>query len=179
MKLSKLFSLMKQHKSVQIRQGRAAQWVGDSSSLYPIYNLPQLNEAAIQELLGVSDDAWDKYKYEEYETMKYSEEDNIDGMYQLDRMKITLHWSGRTLIPLIGEEKIFFIQEKYLKPFDDDSLLSFWLRDDPAQIGGIIGINEGMCLGGLVMPVVVNDMVFTETLYRIYDLTKRQAGGEL
>ena len=43
---------------------------------------------------------------------------------------------------------------------------------------GIIGINEGMCLGGLVMPVVVNDMVFTETLYRIYDLTKRQAGEE-
>lgn len=175
MKLSKLFSLMKQHKSVQIRQGRAAQWVGDSSSLYPIYNLPHLYESAIQELLGVSDDAWDKFKYEEYETMKYSEEDNIDGMYQLDRLKITICWSGKELIPLVGGGKIFFIQAKYLKPFDDIGLLSFWYREEPLR-DGVIGVNEGMCLAGLVMPIVVDDRLFVETLYRIYDLTKRQGG---
>ena len=178
MKLNKLFSLMKQHKSVQIRHGQAAQWVGDSSSLYPVYNLPPLSESAIQTLLGVSDDAWDKFAFDDYPTMKFSEDDTFRDMYQLERMKITLNWSGKSLIPLIGGGKIFFIQEKYLRPFDDDSLLSFWFRDDPVQIGGIIGINEGMCLGGLVMPIIVKDRVFIETLYRVYALTKRQAGEE-
>lgn len=174
MKLNKLFTLLKSHKSVQIRHGEAAQWVGDASSLYPIYNLPKLNETSIQALLGVNDDAWDKYTYQEYPTMKISEEDIIKGMFQLDRMKITVHWNGKDLIPLTGNGKIYYIQAKYLKPFDDETLLSFWYRQDPAQSDGIIGVNEGMCIAAFIMPIEMADPVFVETLYRMYELTKRQ-----
>ena len=174
MKFKKIQSLLRQIKTIQIRHGETAQWIGDGSALYPIYNLPELTERAIQTILDIDDDAWDKYDFEDFPIMKISEEDVIEGMKQLDRLEITIHWKGRDLIPLIGEGKIYFIQAKYLKPFDDDMLLSYWLRNDPALCDPIIGVQEGMCIGAFVMPIRIDDKVFAETLYRMYALVKHE-----
>lgn len=177
MKFKKIQTLLRQIKTIHIRHGEAAQWIGDGSALYPVYNLPYLNERAMQTILDINDDAWDKYDFEEHPTMSLNEDDVMEGMIQLDRLEITLYWKGRDLIPLIGNGKIYYIQAKYLKPFDDDMLLTYWLRDDPALASPIIGIQEGMCLAGLIAPMVIDDKVFCESLYRIYELTKRDVYG--
>lgn len=171
MKLNKLFALMKQRKRIVVAQGATAQWVGDGICLYPIYNLPRLTERTMQTLLDVSDDAWDKFTFEEHEFLYFSEEDFEKGQVDLEPMKISLHWKGCDYIPLMGSGKVFYIQAKYLKPFADDMLLSYSYRDDKQ---GVIAVNEGLLLSGLICPVQINDPVFVETLYRLYELTKRQ-----
>ena len=177
MKFKKIQTLLRQIKTIQIRHGESAQWIGDSAALYPIYNLPELNERAMQTILDIDDDAWDKFDFEEFPIMKLNEEDVIEDMEQLDRLGIILYWKGKELIPLVGDGKIYYIQSKYLKPFDDDMLLTYWLRNDPASLNPIIGVQEGMCLAGLVMPIMIDDKVFCETLYRVYELTKREVYG--
>lgn len=177
MKFKKIQTLLRQIKTIRIRHGQSAQWIGDGSALYPVYNLPHLDERAMQTILDIDDDAWDKYDYEDFDIMKFCEDDVLEGMIQLDRLEITLHWKGRDLIPLIGDGKIYYIQAKYLKPYDDDMLLSYYLRDDPVVMSPMIGVQEGMCLAGLIMPIAIEDKVFCESLYRIYELTKREVYG--
>lgn len=164
-------------KSIQVRHGQDAQWIGDSSSLYPVGGLPPLNERAIQTILGIDDDKWDKYDFEDHLTMILSEEDVMEGMIQLEPLDITVYWKGREVMPLIGNGKVYYIQVKYLKPYDDETLLTYYLRNDPAVASPIIGIQEGLCLAGLVMPIKMDDKVFCETLYRVYELTKREVYG--
>ena len=48
-----------------------------------------------------------------------------------------------------------------------------WRKDEK-----VIAVNEGMLLSALIVPVEVTDPVFRETLYRLYDFTRRQAGEE-
>lgn len=174
MKISKLFALMKRRKRIVVMQGKTAQWVGDGVSLYPIYNLPKLSERTMQTILDINDDAWDKFTFDEYDVMRVSEDDFSEGQIDLQPMEIMLHWKGSDLIPLYGGGRIYFIMAKYLKPFTDAILLSYsWRKDEK-----VIAVNEGMLLSALIVPVEVTDPVFRETLYRLYDFTRRQAGEE-
>lgn len=52
------------------------------------------------------------------------------------------------------------------------------MQGKTAQWVGVIAVNEGMLLSALIVPVEVTDPVFRETLYRLYDFTRRQAGEE-
>ena len=164
-------------KSIQVRHGQDVQWIGDSSSLYPVVGLPPLNERAMQTILDIDDDKWDKYDFEDHPTMILNEEDVIEGMTQLEPLDITLRWKGREIMPLIVNGEVYYIQVKYLKPYDDERLLTYYLRNDPAVASPIIGIQEGLCLAGLVMPIKMDDKVFCETLYRVYEPTKREVYG--
>lgn len=105
MKLSKLFSLMKQRKRITVSQGMTAQWVGDGTALYPIYNLPQLTESTMRTLLDLTDDAWDKYTFEEHNTVHVSEEDFEEGQVQLEPARLSIRWNGVEYLPLMGGEK--------------------------------------------------------------------------
>ena len=178
MKLSKLFSLMKQRKRITVSQGMTAQWVGDGTALFPIYNLPKLTENTMRTLLDLTDDAWDKYTFEEHNTVHVSEEDFEEGQVQLEPARLSIRWNGVEYLPLMGGGEIYYIQEKYLKPFADDTLLTFALRKG-ALGGDLICVNEGLLLGAIIAPVDIGrDNVLQQTLYRVYDLTKRQAGEE-
>lgn len=170
MKLNRLWSLLKQRKCISIAQGVVAQWVGDGYSLYPIYNLPKLGERVMQTLLDINDDAWDKFTVKEDDELKLSEEDIVEGQIDLSPLDVELHYRGMDLIPLIGGGKIYYIQSKYLKPFENALLLSYAYRKD----SGVIAVNEGLILSAFIMPVdVFRDKKFAETLYishlRLYE----------
>lgn len=175
MKLSKLFALMKQRKRIVVAQGAAAQWVGDGVCLYPIYNLPMLTERTMQTLLDLSDDAWDKFTFEEHENLLFSENDFEEGQTDLTLLNISIHWKGGEYIPLIGSGRIFYIPAKYLKPFADETLLSYSYRGGARSGNGVIAVNEGLLLSAIICPIALDDTLYIETLYRIYDLSKREA----
>ena len=175
MKLSKLFALMKQHKRIVVAQGATAQWVGDGSVLYPVYNLPKLTERTMQTLLDLTGDAWDKFTFEEHEVLHVSEEDFEEGQTDLQPLDLYINWRGVEYFPLIGGGKIYYIKAKYLKPFADDTLLSYSARKD-----NTIAVNEGLLLSAIIAPVdMSNDTLLQEMLYKLYDLTKRMKTIEM
>lgn len=175
MKLSKLFTLIKQHKRIVVAQGATAQWVGDGSVLYPVYNLPKLTERTMQTLLDLTGDAWDKFTFEEHEVLNVSEEDFEKDQTDLEPLNLYINWMGVEYFPLIGGGKIYYIKAKYLKPFSDDTLLSYSARKN-----NMIAVNEGLLLSAIIAPVDVSkDTMLHETLYKLYDLTKRQKTIEL
>lgn len=174
MKLNKLWALLKKHKNISVMQGDSNQWIGDGCSAYPIYNLPDLNERVVQTLLDVKDDAWDNFMFKGNETVSFTEEDIIEEQFDLTPLSVELNYHGMNLMPLVGDERIFFIQTKYLKPFENTLLLSYYYRE---EAGGIIAVNEGLVLSAIIMPVNMSvDKEFEKTLYKLYDLTKREGG---
>lgn len=174
MKLNRLWSLLKQRKAITIMQGEAAQWIGDGFACYPVYNLPQLTERVMQTLLDINDDTWDKFAFYGEDTVSFAEVDFDEKQIDLSPLTIELHYHGMNLMPLIGGGRIFFIHTKYLKPFDDMLLLSYAYRKEG---GGIIAVNEGLLLSAVIAPVNMSgDKVFEETLYKLYDLAKRNGG---
>ena len=174
MKINRLWSLLKQRKAITIMRGESAQWVGDGFSCYPVYNLPELTGRIMQTLLDIKDDAWDKFAvYKEY-TVKFTEEDFYQEQIDLTPLSVELHYHGMDVMPLVGGGKIYYIQTKYLKPFENTLLLSYAYRK---EAGGVIAVNEGLLLSAIIAPVDMSkDKVFEETLYKLYDLTKHQGG---
>lgn len=175
MKINRLWSLLKQRKAITIMQGESAQWVGDGFSCYPVYNLPPLKERVMQTLLNVNDDTWDKFAFYEDSHVNFTEEDILEAQVDLEPLTVALHYHGMDVMPLVGGGKIYYIQTKYLKPFENTLLLSYAYRK---EAGGVIAVNEGLLLSAIIAPVDMSkDKVFEETLYKLYDLTKREGGG--
>ena len=174
MKLNRLWSLLKQRKAITIMQGETAQWIGDGFACYPVYNLPRLTERVMQTLLDINDDTWDKFAFYEDNTVSFEEVDFDEEQIDLSPLAVELHYHGMDLMPLVGGGKILFIQTKYLKPFENTLLLSYAYRK---KDGGVIAINEGLLLSAVIAPVDMSrDKAFEETLYKLYDLTKRNGG---
>lgn len=174
MKLNKLWSLLKQRKAITIYQGAVDQWIGDGFACYPVNNLPQLTERVMQTLLDINDDAWDKFAFFDKDEVQFTEEDFCEGQVDLTPLAVELNYHGMDLMPLVGDGRIFFIQTKYLKPFDNTLLLSYAYRK---EAGGIIAVNERLIFSAAICPVSMSkDKVFEETLYKLYDLTRREGG---
>lgn len=173
MKLNKIFSLLKQRKSVIIAVGETAQWIGDGQAMYPVYDLPELKENNLQALLDLSDKEWDKYTCERHDHLNFSEDDFVTGQVSLSELSVNVNYKGKQLIPLIGAGRIYFVSVKYLKPFGDVPL-TFSFRAKGSRGEGVIAVIEGMLLRGVIAPEEVIDTVFTETVYKIYALAKRQ-----
>ena len=175
MKINKIWALLKQRKAITIMQGESAQWIGDGYACYPVYNLPRLEERIVQTLLDIKDDAWDKFAFYEEESVSFAEEDLFKGQIDLSPLAIELNYHGMSLMPLVGDGMIIFIQTKYLKPFENTLLLTYAYRK---EAGGIIAVNEGLLLSAVIMPVdMTKDKDFEKILSELYTLTSR--AGEI
>ena len=147
MKLSAILSLMRQRKRVMINKGDNTQWIGDGFASYPVYSFPYFCAESIQALLGVNFDAWSKYTYDYIDKMPFSEDDSTADEILLSELEIKISYKGCDMIPLTDGASIYYIETKYLKPFNDFDPI-FYYRSDTK----IIAVKEGMILRGLIMP---------------------------
>ena len=170
MKLSAIWSLLKQRKRVVVHKGEDAQWVGDGYASYPIYSLPELNEENIRILLDVKEDAWDKFTCGFYPDVPFAEFDNGLCDRELQPLGISIFFRGKALLPLTDGHTLYYIEEKYLKPFNDFGPL-FSYRPHGGFDEGIILLKEGMLLRGVAAPYYPNELEgqeLMEALRKVY-----------
>lgn len=170
MKLSAIWSLLKQRKRVAVHRGEDTQWVGDGYASYPIYSLPDLNEESIRILLDIKEDVWDKFTCGFYHNIPFSEDDNNLCDKGLQPLGISIFFRGKSLLPLTDGQTLYYIEEKYLKPFNDFSPL-FSYRPHEGFGEGIILLKEGMLLRGVVAPyypTYLEGQELLEVLRKVY-----------
>lgn len=149
MKLSAIWALLKKRKTAVIQKSIDTQWVGDGYATYPIYALPDLNKNTMQILLDVKDEAWESFNVRVENSVPFSEEDFAFGEKEMRELDVTINYHGSELIPLAVENEIYFVQAKYLKPFNDFEPLFFLRRNRASQL---IAVKEGMLLRGVLAP---------------------------
>ena len=159
MKLNSILSLLKQRKRVVIHNGDNTQWIGDGFASYPIYSLPYLSKESMQMLLGVDFDAWSKYTYDYIDRVPFSEEDFTADEITLSELEVRISYRGCDMILLSDGARVYYIEKKYLKPFNDFKPVFFYRSEKK-----MIAVKEGMLLRGMIMPHYFADVSKKELL---------------
>ena len=142
-----------------IHNGDNAQWIGDGFASYPIYSLPYLSEESMQMLLSVDFDAWSKYTYDYISKVPFSEEDFTSDEISLSELEVEISYRGCDMILLSDGARVYYIEKKYLKPFNDFEPV-FLYRSEKKMIA----VKEGMLLRGMIMPHYFADVSKKELL---------------
>lgn len=174
MKISAIWALLKKRKTILIQKGIDTLWVGDGVAAYPIYTIPTLDKNIMQTLLDVGDDAWSSFTVSEQDFVSFDTEDNVIGERELRVTGLLINWRGVTLMPLTDGNELYYIQTRYLKPFNDFEPL-FCFRRTGSLGGGYIAVKEGMLLRGVMMPyelISADEENYLEALRETYDRTK-------
>jgi len=174
MKISAIWALLKKRKTILIQKGIDTLWVGDGVAAYPIYTIPTLDKNIMQTLLDVGDDAWSSFTVSEQDFVSFDTKDNVLGERELRATGLMINWRGVALMPLTDGNELYYIQTRYLKPFNDFEPL-FCFRRTGSLGGGYIAVKEGMLLRGVMMPyefIRADEVKYLEALHDTYWLTK-------
>ena len=174
MKISAIWALLKKRKTILIQKGIDTLWVGDGVAAYPIYTIPTLDKNIMQTLLDVGDDAWSSFTVSKQDFVSFDTGDNVIGERALRATGLLINWRGVALMPLTDGNELYYIQTRYLKPFNDFEPLFCFRRTDSLG-GGYIAVKEGMLLRGVMMPyefIRADEVEYLEALHDTYRLTK-------
>ena len=171
MKIKAVESILKSAKSFIVYRGDVhGQWLGDGCAMYPINNLPCLNEKILFALFDISEDKQSKYFFQERGLPKGIDfRDCVENESILQRSKITFNVVGRELEPLLTAKGSVFINTKYLKPFSDEPD-GFELYERISGDGEpYIVAKSGMLIIGIIIPFAVESKGFLKELEEITD----------
>lgn len=147
MKMKAVQALLNSGKRVILFQGEE-QWIGDGSSAYPLHGLPPLKKENLKAFLDCNEKQWEKFYVQEDEP-SFSTEDNALEEEDLEYTGLSIRYMERELVPLIGAGRIYFVQNKYIKPLTED--ISFHLRKT-SNGQSCIAVKEGFLLRAVIMP---------------------------
>lgn len=170
MKIKKIIDLCKRSKRLFLYDGGAEQWISDGCAMYPLFDLPQMDELTICRAYDIDDKQREKisFKYETSLPEFFDFSDDVDGEPS-ERGALSLFDGGRRIVPYTTSQGVVFIDERYLEPFydGDTSLLELYERNR-ADGSIYFAVKKGFTLVGLVLPVdVINDQ-FVERLEKLF-----------
>lgn len=173
MKIKKVIELCKKTKHIVIfnDDDNHIQWISDGSAIYPLFNVPTLTEDYICKLYDISDSQRDKisFKIESNLPKDICFEDSDIAETDTQMFDISIILDSGVLVPVMTEEGLMFIQNKYLMPFSDvpkDELRLFTRKDSRGQT--VFAVKIGLLLYAIVYPIdVVNDD-FVKKITRLY-----------
>lgn len=177
MKLKKIISLCKSNKHISLYTdgSRDSQWLSDGIGAYLLDDYIELDTSKLCFLYDIDDKAQDKISmYDLPLPAGINFEDNILEESEVEELGLSINYNGGTLLPLMTEEGILYIQQKYLTPLTDNSqdTWSFFLRHDNHDKPLII-VKIGLFIAAVIstykMPELFIDKL--ETLYKQTELS--------
>ena len=172
MKIKKVAAVVSKERRIVVSDGAYCQWLQFRGAFYPLYGLPPLAKVSFFKMFDIPADKWEKYYYNEIPLPDgISFEDVCKEEQVLDRGRLRVVLSGRTLEPLVTSQGLIFIDVRYLAPFADDD--NYELYERTATDGSpYIAVKSGMELAGVILPYEVVDEDFIETLTNLLDLSR-------
>ncbi len=170
MKIKSIASICKNNKTIMLYEGESCQWIGNGAAWYPLYNLPTLSEEHIFTMFDIPDEKKEKYLFQHFDSMpEFCLNDACDNEVQLERADMLICKDGSTYEPLITENGIIFINERYLAPFADcvDGIDLYERKTPSGQ--QYIAVKEGFLLLGIVLIV---DLITEEFIDEISAILK-------
>ena len=146
MKLSKIGALCKSAKRFVILNLRYGQWISDGMALYPLRDLPHLDEESVYTIFDIPEDKRSKMSYEERESIPHGlsllDAAADEVAIQLSHVSIVYH--GAIYTPIKSREGILFLDRRYLAPFDED--ITLFERFYPGSNIPYIAVKRGLLL---------------------------------
>lgn len=167
MKIKAVESILKTAKTLYLYSGnRHGQWLGDGCAVYPVNNLPVLNEKYLFSLFDIPEEKQSKYLFQEHGFPKRIDfRDYVENEIILQRVNITINTAGRELEPMFTSKGVVFINTKYLKPFADEpdgfELYERYFSDDGEPY---IVAKSGMLVIGIIIPYRIEGDQLLKTL---------------
>lgn len=138
--------------------GQITQWVGTHNALYPLHGVPQLDQAALYAVLGISEKQKESTAYSEHEAeevdwfvgeLNGSEPHVCEEPYQLVI-------SGKTYTPVDTSKGIRLINRQFITPVatKEDDLLLFERVTKTGEI--YFAIRSGLFITASILPATVS-----------------------
>ena len=135
------------------------QWLGTSSAVFPVYNLPYLTEDNLIRMFDITA----KQRESIYirhgklpETLNFSDTD--EGELQAERENIAIGYGGRINYPITTSGGLEFINAAFLTPLADVAHhVEFYERRTPS--GSLyFAVKVGFMIAGVIMPLnIINE----------------------
>lgn len=172
MKLKQIESILKRNKNVMIYTVGGVQWLGDGASLYPVFGMPHLTPENLLTMWDVPEQKRSTWNFQTDIPICHDLSDNTDEEYLAKRDLPPIYYNGQLLEPLGMEEGVIFINQRYLRPFDDlENGYELYIR---VMRSGTpyVAVKEGYSLVGIVMPMQIISKGFIDDLEQLISLSK-------
>lgn len=170
MKLSKIGALCKGAKRFVIVNLGYGQWISDGVGLYPLRDLPHLDEESVYTIFDIPEDKRSKMLYEERESISngFSLLDATEDEVAVQLSPISIVYHGAVYTPIKSREGILFLDRRYLAPFDEGiTLFERFYADSSIPY---IAVKRGLLLEGIILPSPIASVELAETLKHIGEL---------
>ena len=175
MKIKKAFETCKKQGIIYIfRNELDEQYLSDGSAIYPVFDLPILNEDYICRLYDITDSQRNKIVFNIFKGMP---EINVSDSSEIETpaamWDITLNYNGTTIIPIATDEGVMFINSIYFKPFADmpQNEMQITKRVDE-RATPYFCIKFGLLAYGFIYPTKIVDIEFVEKIKKLYEQSK-------
>lgn len=178
MKLSKIGALCKSAKRIIIYDVIGCQWLSDGYVLYPLVDLPHLDEEGVYTIFDIPEDKRSKVQYEERTSLPYgiSISDAVADETNVQYAPVGISYRGAVYSPVKGRGGILFIDRRHLAPFSDD--ITLFERYYPNSDRSYIAVKRGLLLEGIITPSEVATKELAQALIHIGELTALAAGED-
>lgn len=169
MKIKKIESICKAKKTIIVYQSENCQWLSDGCAIYPIFNMPHLEQKNIFAMFDIPEEKQNRFHFTEDElplSVNFNDYDKNENQLEMNEFMSIGHKQG-DLLPLRTSKGIIFIENKYLAPFDE----GFELYERQMLSGTpYIAVKRGFMLRGIILPIKVVTEEFVKQLKDISEL---------
>lgn len=169
MKIGKIKNICKKSKRIMLyTDSKGVQWLGDGHSMYPLFDMTELDIDDVFTLFDISEKSQEEYIthidlslniYKEIENRSSSNLGKFENISD-----ITITYDKHILLMLYVNNKIFYIDSNSLKPLD--------YKVDIYERNGFIIIKCFDATVAIIEPETTLINNFNKELYKIADLTK-------
>ena len=174
MKINSVMNIMKKSQTIYCGMADDVQWISAGNAAYNINPLPELNEEQVIAMMGVSGKKSAEYTvYPLNETIMHLLDRSRHTEKVIDMGMITLCINGNEYEPVIINNRVYFIDVRYYKPFDGVEWdISAWVDKGSGEV--IIAVKAGFLVLGYIAPTNVKAEYVAMDLALITETLKRQ-----
>lgn len=169
--IKKIAALCKSVKGVTLfdDEENGIQWITDGYAVYPLYDMPRMDEKTILAVLDVPGDKRGEFRVRSTKlpsTLNFRDDDDRERM--LPEMDIGIVFRNRKMLPARTSRGLWFMNPKYLEPLND--LDGFEIYERKGKDGNIyFAIKTGFMLQAIIMPELPEPEVLAGRLRRLAD----------
>lgn len=169
--IKKIAALCKSVKGVTLFDDveNGIQWITDGYAVYPLYDMPRMDEKTILAVLDVPGDKRGEFRVRSMKlptNLNFNDDDEHERM--LPEMDIGIVFRNMKIIPARTSRGLWFFSQKYLEPLNDlDGFEIYERKDKDGKI--YFAVKTGFMLQAIIIPMLPEPEVLAGRLRRLAD----------
>lgn len=167
--IKNIAKLCKARKRIALYTDRRGdcQWIGDGSSLYPLYGMPELDEETVFYVLDIPEDKREGYVVTWEPWPAHIDAGDEAAERPLLSSPCGIVWKKMKLMPARTSLGLWFYNPDYLRPLADADSFELYERETPdGQI--YLAVKTGFLLRAIILPMLPEPEAIAEHLKQLH-----------